>query len=222
MDISSIFQTWLNVLTKPGEEVFAAEREKDSATLKTALVWIILASVIAALLATLRARIFSSQLGGLGQIVELLPADLQEGIGPAMAIDTAGGTALSLLSIISGPLSFLISVGIYHLIASVFGGRGQFGRYAYLSATFMAPLMIVSSLLIFVPILGFCLTIFLGIYQVVLTFYATKVEYQLSQGRAIVVVLVPLLAVLLLAACGLAVPLAWHFNRRSAVAHDHH
>ena len=212
MDISSIFQTWLNVLTKPGEEVFAAEREKDSATLKTALVWIILASVIAALLATLRARIFSSQLGGLGQIVELLPADLQEGIGPAMAIDTAGGTALSLLSIISGPLSFLISVGIYHLIASVFGGRGQFGRYAYLSATFMAPLMIVSSLLIFVPILGFCLTIFLGIYQVVLTFYATKVEYQLSQGRAIVVVLVPILAVLLLAACGLAVLFSLFFS----------
>ena len=155
MDISSIFQTWLNVLTKPGEEVFAAEREKDSATLKTALVWIILASVIAALLATLRARIFSSQLGGLGQFVELLPADLQEGIGPAMAIDTAGGTALSLLSIIFGPLSFLISVGIYHLIASVFGGRGQFGRYAYLSATFNAPLLIVGSLLVFVPFLGF-------------------------------------------------------------------
>ena len=212
MDISSIFQTWLNVLTKPGEEVFAAEREKDSATLKTALVWIILASVIAALLATLRARIFSSQLGGLGQFVELLPADLQEGIGPAMAIDTAGGTALSLLSIIFGPLSFLISVGIYHLIASVFGGRGQFGRFAYLSATFMAPLMIVSSLLIFVPILGFCLTIFLGIYQVVLTFYATKVEYQLSQGRAIVVVLVPLLAMLLLAACGLAVFFSFIFS----------
>ena len=204
MDISSIFQTWVNVLTKPGEEVFAAEREKDSATLKTALVWIILASVIAALLATLRARIFSSQLGGLGQFVELLPADLQEGIGPAMAIDTAGGTALSLLSIISGPLSFLISVGIYHLIASVFGGRGQFGRYAYLSATFNAPLLIVGSLLVFVPFLGFCLTIILGIYQVVLTYYATKVEYKLSQGRAIVVILVPVLAALILAACVLA------------------
>ena len=66
MDFSSIFQTWLNVLTKPGEEVFAAEREKDSATLKTALVWIILASVIAALLATLRARdILVSQFGGI-------------------------------------------------------------------------------------------------------------------------------------------------------------
>ena len=131
----------------------------------------------------------------------------KKGLGLPWQSTRPGGQALSLLSIISGPLSFLISVGIYHLIASVFGGRGQFGRYAYLSATFMAPLMIVSSLLIFVPILGFCLTIFLGIYQVVLTFYATKVEYQLSQGRAIVVVLVPLLAVLLLAACGLAVTL---------------
>ena len=212
MDFSSIFQTWVTVLTKPGEEALEVERQKPSATLKTALVWIILTSVIAALLATLRARIFSSQLGGLGQFVELLPADLQEEIGPILGFETTGGTALSLLPIITGPLSFLISVGIYHVIASVFGGRGQFGRYAYLSATFMAPLMIVSSLLIFVPILGFCLTIFLGIYQVVLTFYATKVEYQLSQGRAIVVVLVPLLAVLLLAACGLAVFFSFIFS----------
>ena len=66
MDFSSIFQTWVNVLTKPGEEVFAAEREKDSATLKTALVWMILASVIAALLGTLQARdFFVSHLGGI-------------------------------------------------------------------------------------------------------------------------------------------------------------
>ena len=77
MDISSIFQTWVNVLTKPGEEVFAAERENASATLKTALVWMILASVIAALLGTLQAQIFSSPLGGISQIMEMLPAELQ-------------------------------------------------------------------------------------------------------------------------------------------------
>ena len=29
MDIQSIYQTWVKVLTKPGEEIFAAEREKS-------------------------------------------------------------------------------------------------------------------------------------------------------------------------------------------------
>ena len=46
----SMLKTWKNVMTKPGEQTFAAERSKSSATLKTALAWILLAGVIAALL----------------------------------------------------------------------------------------------------------------------------------------------------------------------------
>ena len=145
MDISSIFQTWLNVLTKPGEEVFAAEREKDSATLKTALVWMILASVIAALLGTLQAQIFSSPFGGISQVMEMLPAELQGEYAPITETDSSGGSFFNLLLIIFGPITFLIGVGIYHIVASVLGGRGQFGRYAYLYATFGAPIIIVGS-----------------------------------------------------------------------------
>ena len=201
MDISSIFQTWVNVLTKPGEEVFAAERENASATLKTALVWMILASVIAALLGTLQAQIFSSPLGGVGQIMEMLPAELQGEYAPITESDSSGGSFFNLLLIIFGPITFLIGVGIYHIVASVLGGRGQFGRYAYLYATFGAPIVIVGSILGFLPAVGGCLGGILGIYQVVLNYFALKVEYELSQGRAIVVVVAPLLVGLALAAC---------------------
>ena len=201
MDISSIFQTWLNVLTKPGEEIFAAEREKSSATLKTALVWMILASLIAALLGTLQAQIFSSPLGGVGQIMEMLPTELQGELGPITETDTPGGSFLNLSIIIFGPITFLIGVGIYHVVASVLGGRGQFGRYAYLYATFGAPIIIVGSILGFLPAVGGCLGGILGIYQVVLNYFALKVEYELSQGRAIVVVVAPLLVGMALAAC---------------------
>ena len=201
MDISSIFQTWLNVLTKPGEEVFTAEREKSSATLKTALVWMIMASVIAALLGTLQAQIFSSPLGGVGQIMEMLPTELQGELGPITETDTPGGSFLNLSIIIFGPITFLIGVGIYHIVASVLGGRGQFGRYAYLYATFGAPIVIAGSILGFLPAVGGCLGGILGIYQIVLNYFALKVEYELSQGRAIVVVVAPLLVGLALAAC---------------------
>ena len=201
MDFNSIFQTWLNVLTKPGEEVFTAEREKASATLKTALVWMILASVISALLGTLQAQIFSSPLGGISQVMEMLPAELQGEIGPISETDTPGGSFLNLSIIIFGPITFLIGVGIYHVVASVLGGRGQFGRYAYLYATFGAPIIIVGSILGFLPAVGGCLAGILGIYQVVLNYFALKVEYELSQGRAIVVVVAPLLVGMALAAC---------------------
>ena len=201
MDFSSIFQTWVNVLTKPGEEVFAAEREKDSATLKTALVWMILASVITALLGMLQAQIFSAPFGGVGQVLEMLPAELQGEYGPITETDSSGGTFLNLSLIILGPIFFLLGVGIYHVIASVLGGRGQYGRLAYLSATFSAPLIIVGSLLGFLPAVGGCLGVILGIYPFVLNYFAIKVEYGLSKGRAIVVVVAPLLVGLALAAC---------------------
>ena len=201
MDISSIFQTWVNVLTKPGEEVFAAEREKSSATLSTALVWIIASSAIAALLGLLQAQIFSSAMGGMGQIVRLLPAELRGEFGTITETGAAGGTIASLSLIIIGPIGFLIGVGILHLFATVLGGRGQYGRYAYLTAAFSAPLTILSSLLGFVPVVGGCVSVILSIYQLALAYYATRVEYRLSQGRAIVVVVAPVLPIRLLAGC---------------------
>ena len=201
MDIQSIFQTWINVLTKPGEAVFAAEREKTSATLSTALLWIIAASVITALLGALQSSIYSSTMGGFGQIVDMLPSELQNEFGTVAEAGASGGAAFNFAFIILGPIFFLFGVVIYHLIATVLGGRGQYGRYAYLTATYSAPLMIVGSVLGFIPVLGGCLSLILGIYQFVLTYYAVKVEYGLSQGRAIVVVVIPLLAGLILAVC---------------------
>ena len=48
MDFGKMFETWLKVLTKPGEEVFQQEREKPEAKLSTALIWIIISAVIIA------------------------------------------------------------------------------------------------------------------------------------------------------------------------------
>ena len=201
MDLQSILQTWINVLTKPGEAAFAAEREKTSATLSTAVLWIIASSVIAALLGALQASIFSSAMGGFGQIVDLLPPDIQGEFGSIAETGAAGGAAFSFAAVIIGPIFFLIGVGIHHLIATVLGGTGQYGRYAYLATTYSAPLMIVGSVLGFIPGFGGCLSMLLGIYQIVLTYFAIKVEYGLSQGRAIVVIAIPVLAGLALAIC---------------------
>lgn len=201
MDIQLIFRTWVNALTQPGEEFFAAQRENASATLSTALKWIIAASIMAALLGALRSSIFSSTMGGLDQFVDLLPPEVQDEFGTDVETDASGGPAFSFAYIILGPISFLIGVGIYHLIATILGGRGQYGRYSYLYSTFAAPLMIATSILGFIPVLGGCVSAILGIYQIVLAYYATKVEYNLSQGRAIIVVVAPILAGLLLAIC---------------------
>ena len=66
-----------------------------------------------------------SYLGGVGQIMEMLPTELQGELGPITETDTPGGSFLNLSIIIFGPITFLIGVGIYHIVASVLGGRGS-------------------------------------------------------------------------------------------------
>ena len=200
MNFGSMFQTWMKVLTSPGAEVFLAEREKPAATLTTGLVWIILAALVTALLGLLQTQLNASSLDGLAEMVGLMPPDLRGYMEMILNNDSLISNA-SLSSIIITPLFFIIGVGILHLVASVLGGRGQFGRYAYLNATYAAPLAMISSLLGFVPVVGGCLGGILTIYGWVLTYFATKVEYGLSDGRAIVVVLAPILAVFVLVLC---------------------
>ena len=52
------------------------------------------------------------------------------------------------------PVYFVLSMGVYHGLARLFGGRGRFGRYAYLFALYMVPLALLSSLMDFLPLLG--------------------------------------------------------------------
>ncbi len=139
---------------------------------------------------------------------------------PAGRAFTGGGTLgiagfASLANIITVPLFFLISVGIYFLIAKVLGGTGDYGRYAYLNAAFSAPLGILTALLGMVPFVG-CITPLISIYSLVLVYFATKTEHQMSSGRAIWVVLIPVLFGIVLMLCflfGIGVLIASLYDR---------
>lgn len=205
MDLAQMWQTWLRVLTNPNETTFAAERQKPTATLTTALIWMLIAGVVAGVLGFIQSMMMAGAVqGAIPQLLEQadLPPEARAQLLPLLNSGMLGGLgASSLGSIISVPLGFLIGVGILWLVAKVLGGVGEYGRYAYLNATFMAPLAILSSLLGLIPFAGGCIALFVYIYQLVLTYYATKVEHQLSSGRAIIVVLFPVILILLLVAC---------------------
>ncbi len=210
MDFKGMFQTWIKVLSSPGQEVFVAERESAAAKLSTALVWMILASIVSALLGLVQTQLAVAGLEGsfdtmLDQFREELPPDAPPELLTAFesffeVMPTLIGSA-SLSTIIVGPLSFLVVVGVFHVIASLLRGQGHYGRFAYLVAAYWAPITIASSLLSIVPIVGGCLGPILIIYAFVLTFFAAKVEYGLSDGRAITVVVAPILLGILLSIC---------------------
>ena len=66
MNLGAIFRTWLDVLTKPGEQVFEDERVKPQATLGTAMLMIIVVAVISGLFALIRGWLFQAQFAAMG------------------------------------------------------------------------------------------------------------------------------------------------------------
>ncbi len=210
MDFKGMLQTWIKVLSSPGQEVFAAEKESASAKLSTALVWMILASIVSALLGLVQTQLAVAGIeSGFDAVLEEFRTEMPPDAPPELlsAFESVfeflpgliGSASLS--TIVVGPISFLFVVGIFHVIASLLRGQGQYGRFAYLVAAFWAPITIASSLLGVVPVVGGCVGGLLVIYAYVLTYFAAKVEYGLSDGRAIIVVAAPILLGALLTAC---------------------
>lgn len=205
MDFAGMIQTWIRVLTGPGEETFEREQESPQATLTTALIWIVLAAVVTAVLSFVQSLLFASSARGmLGLVQQMnLPPESAVMIEQMMAGGLFAGLrgVGALMGIVITPIAFLIGVGIIHLLANVLGGRGDFGRYAFLAAAISAPISIVNAFLGFIPVVGGCVVFLLSIYSIVLNYFAIKVVYSLSSGRALVVILIPLAIVVAAALC---------------------
>ncbi len=208
MDLNATIQSWMNVLTHPGEAAFAEERSRPQAKLETALIWIVISAVIGGLLGWMRLQFLLSSTGGMaGMIGQMnLPPEFAGQIESMMSNGAMGALmgGGGLASIIIAPIGFLIGTGILYLIARMFGGTGDFGRFAYLLAAFQAPISIISAVLGFIPVLGGCVSAALSIYGLVLTYFAIKVEHGLSDGKAIATLLLPLALVIAIAFCGAA------------------
>jgi hypothetical protein len=208
MNFSDMWQTWLKATTSPNDATFAELRLKPEANVTTAIIWMAIYGAVSAVIGVISGLIFA------GTINSTLPALLEQAnLSPAEAaqaeqvlrIFTGGGLGFatgfaSLVNIVVVPLMFLISVGVYFLLAKLLGGNGDFGRYAYLNAAFSAPIGILITLLSLVPFAG-CISPLISIYSLVLVYFATKAEHQMSSGRAIWVVLIPVLVVFALFGC---------------------
>jgi uncharacterized membrane protein len=205
MDFNAMIETWRNVLSRPGVPVFEEERAKPAATLTTGLVWMVIAAVIASLLGWLRTLLFAGGATGMDQLLNgmELPPEVSDQMALLLgSVVTAGAVGVgTLMGIVIAPLMFLLVVGIVHLIARLLGGQGEYGKQAYLMAAFQAPLAIVGAILGLVPLLGGCLGFLLTVYGWVLTYFSVKVNYGLSDGKAIAVVVIPFLVVMFLLAC---------------------
>lgn len=211
MDLGAWVQSWLSVTTRPGEPAFEEERIKPHANLTTAAIWIGLAAIIAGIFGIIRGAIAVQQFNAIGGFQGILgqlplPPDAMaqlENLPTGFPMFGAPGTGIGALigAFIWSIIGYLIFVGILQLVAKVLGGTGNFGKYAYLIATFHAPITIINAVLGIIPFLGGCLVFVLTIYEIVLAYYATRVEHKLTPGKSIITVLAPVLLVLLVVCC---------------------
>jgi hypothetical protein len=213
MDYAGIVDIWRNVLLRPSEEPFVEEKARPSGTLTTAIIWVFIAAVIAAVLGWIRSLLFAGSMAGMESILgaaDLPPevsAQLNQMFSSGFGFAAMG--AGTLWGIILAPVGFLIGVGITHLLARALGGTGTFDKMAYLMATFQVPITIANAVIAFIPVLGGCVAFLLSIYGLVLSYFAVKVNYELTSGKAIAVVVIPILVVMLLAACVAFAVVGW-------------
>src|SRR5690348_12191664 len=133
-----IFQKWINVTTKPGAQSFATELP----TANWADVWIglLVLGVVSAITGFIGATIFHSSLAS---YFSTLPADQRATMDQFFNNSSAG---LSFGSIIGVPLGFFIGMGIYFVVAKIFGGSGTFLQQAYAFSLFYVPVQLVSAI----------------------------------------------------------------------------
>jgi hypothetical protein len=198
----SFFQVMLKAITGPSSANFRRLANNPGASAGVAYLWVAIAAVVSSLISTLMFQIFPSY-----RIMdELFRYGGDFGFNFDMPV-RSGGLALitslvcgAPLAAIFGVIGFAIISGLLHLIASLLGGKGDYGRLAYLLAAVSVPFSIVSSLLTPIPYLG-CLALLLSLYVIALEVLAIDGVHQFGVGKAIITMLIPLAVIFLLAFC---------------------
>ncbi|MBI5391910.1 YIP1 family protein [Candidatus Woesearchaeota archaeon] len=90
-------------------------------------------------------------------------------------------------------LGFAIGVGIYHILAKLFGGSGTYMQlFRVVSVTSFLNWIAV------IPILGSILSAFTSIWSLVVAVVAVREVHKLSTGKAVAVIVIPLVVALVI------------------------
>ena len=195
-----MFQTWIDALTKPNQAFYSELGKSPNATTKTAWLWVFIGTLLGGVIGGVLSLIFGTQ--GLGQLANMLGGSELGGefVMPAVTGGVAGLLCGAPAGALLGTLGFGIGVYIQNWLAKLLGGEGPVDAFAYVSAAYTAPLAAISSVLGAIPLIGVIgsLVSLYGLYLNVLTLHSVK---QLSWGKAVLVLLIPLVVVGLLVGC---------------------
>lgn len=199
------FPVWIKVFTKPGDKTFEEILAHPDATAKSAYLWIFLVGTISGLVSGLVQ--FLGTLIGLRQMTP----ELGQVPGFSGMFGTAGLIGALCGAPVAGVFSligFVIGVAIIHGSAKFLGGQGTYDQMAYSFGAILAPLTLISTLLVpfnLIPFVALCtlpLFLLLGLYALFLEVAAIKAVHRFGWGGSAAALFMPTILIGML--CGIA------------------
>jgi len=202
---SDWFTVWINAVTKPSEQAYAAMAEhRDAQSYNRAFVWVFLAGTVAAVISGLLQGILN--MAGLSSSMP--------GMSDLVGGGRQGGLAGLAIAVCSAPISgavavlgFAIFVGVIQWVARMFKGVGTFSQMAYVAAAISVPFSFITSFLTpfsTVNVVGYCtggISLILGLYAMYLQILAVKAVNKFGWGEAAGSYFIPLILIVCICAC---------------------
>ena len=196
----TMFDAWVTALTSPNTEAYNKLGKATNASLANGALWVLLAAIIGGVVSALLSAIFgASQLALLSNVLGETGMDIPARTGSAAIL--SGIFCGAPVGAIIGTLGFLLSSVIENWLANLFGGKGTLDSYTFVNASFTAPITLVSTMLSPIPFIGGLFLFLLGIYSLFLSFINLRGVKQLSTGKAILVILIPMIVAFILVGC---------------------
>jgi hypothetical protein len=171
---------WVSAITEPSSRTFENILRDPGASARRAYGWVFFSSLFGFFISFLLQIVLNKE------VLDTL------GVDPTapLALGIFGGILLC-----AGPLASLFAVigviinsGLTQWIATGLGGKGNFSQLVYAVAAFTAPITLISSFVAAIPLVNL-ISIFLGLYALVLNIIAIKAANRFGYGSAIVTLL---------------------------------
>jgi uncharacterized membrane protein YjgN (DUF898 family) len=198
----SFLDAMLKAVTNPTQATYRSLAQDPTATAGKGFLWVGIAAAVSSLISVLMLQVFK-----FNPLLDVLSQ--YSGEEWTMPVRTNfGSTILSLLcgipvAAVVAVIVLAIAVGLLHLVARLLGGTGDYGKLVYMIALISVPFSLVSSILAPIPYVG-CLSFLITIYVLVLEVQAINAVHQFGIGKAVLTLVVPLIAACLVLACLIA------------------
>ena len=188
------YTLWWDVWTLPGTETFRQMLEETNGGAGRGFLWVVFSGILSAVAYAVLMFAFPNI------SLNSIPAANRQ------MFQTFGAVGNFLCIPIASIVGAAITAGIYHGLARLFGGTGEWGRLVFCFAAIQAPTTLIalassmpvsilssskSTLVLPVAVFSILFSLVLSVYTTALYVFALKATENIGTGKAITIILLP-------------------------------